>query len=55
MSRPDDQVEKGPSGCPVGSRSEQSKTGGQKADEEALGVLPERTDWGSGIREGNFI
>lgn len=53
--RPDVQVEKDPTGCPVGNRSEQSKTGGQKADKEALRVLPERTDRGSGIGEGNFV
>ena len=48
MPRPDIQVENGSSGSPVGSRSQQNKTGGQKADEEALSVLPERTDWAAG-------
>ena len=48
VPRPDVQVENGSSGSPVGNRSQQSKTRGQKADEEALSVLPERTDWAAG-------
>lgn len=45
VPRPDVQVENGPSGGPVGNRSQQSKTGDL---EEALSVLPERTDWAAG-------